>query len=211
MLARPLPDTGERYLSTSLFAVEKHIALSLFNTFSKTRVQFQPFDKDTGLYFEWHPRLSFGKMTQKDFSFGPVKDVLLAAEVNHNPGGRVYLYGAGFDLDIPNFAFFALNVFLRDDPSIDNDSTFQISPSFNIPFTLGELKFEYGGFLDYAGAEGNGEANTLTATQLLLDVGNFTDAPGNLFVGVEYQYWQNKYGVKDAEDNLVQMMVKWFF
>ena len=30
------PDSGERYLSTSLFSVENHIALTLFNSFSKT-------------------------------------------------------------------------------------------------------------------------------------------------------------------------------
>lgn len=183
---------------------------------------FQPFDKDTSHYFEWHPRLSFGKMTQKDFSFGPVKDVSIATELNVSHGGRVYLYGLGFDLDIPHFSFFNVNFYIRDNPAIEGDQTFQISPYFNIPFTIGDLKFNYGGFLDYAGAEGDGEANTLTATQLLLDVSDFAGAPGNLFVGVEYQYWMNKYGVEDgkdlgeagelnAQDNLVQLMVKWFF
>ena len=35
--------------------------------------------------------------------------------------------------------------------------------------------------------------------------------PGNLFVGVEYQYWKNKYGVDGVDENVVQMMAKWFF
>jgi len=66
------PDSGERYLSTSLFAVEKHIALSLFNTFSKTRVQFQPFDKEKVSIYTCGPtvyqRLNIGKFRRYAFT-----------------------------------------------------------------------------------------------------------------------------------------------
>ncbi len=40
------PDSGERYLSTSLFSVENPIGLSLFNTFSKTKIPFTPLEKE---------------------------------------------------------------------------------------------------------------------------------------------------------------------
>ncbi|MBU8871422.1 MAG: hypothetical protein KOO60_11210 [Gemmatimonadales bacterium] len=173
---------------------------------------FQPFEDDTGIYGEWHPRFSFGKISKSDLSFGPVKDVLLATELNFGCGNRAYLYGLGLDLDIPHFSFFAVNFFIRDDPTIVDETTFQISPSWNIPFTLGETKWTLGGFLDYAGAEGdNQEAHLLFVPQLLLDVSNFADAPGNLFVGVEYQSWTNKYGVDAVEESVFQFMAKWFF
>ncbi|MEN8211605.1 MAG: pyridoxal-phosphate dependent enzyme, partial [Thermodesulfobacteriota bacterium] len=66
------PDSGERYLSTSLFAVEKHIALSLFNTFSKTRVQFEPLDKEKVSVYTCgptvHERLNIGKFRRYAFT-----------------------------------------------------------------------------------------------------------------------------------------------
>lgn len=177
---------------------------------------FQPFDKDSAIYGEWHPRFSFGKLTGNDFSFGPVKDVLLATELNVGNQWRAYFYGVGFDLDIPHFAFFSVNFFLRKEfnsqfgPTLEYDS-FQISPSWNLPFTLGEARFEFGGFLDYAGGDGDFEANLLTAPQLLLDVGNFQDKPGSFYLGVEYQYWKNKYGVDGFDESVAQLMGKWVF
>jgi nucleoside-specific outer membrane channel protein Tsx len=177
---------------------------------------WQPFDKDTNIYGEWHPRFSLGKMTGSDMSFGFVKDVLIATELNverftYGAGWRAYLYGVGFDLNIPHFDFFAINFFIRDDMTIADDRTFQISPSWNIPFTLGELRFEFGGFLDYSGAEGDGEAQLLTAPQLLLDVSNFKGSPRNFYIGMEYQYWKNKYGVDGADESVAQLMAKWVF
>ena len=172
---------------------------------------FQPFKNDTHIYGEWHPRLSFGKMTGRNAGFGFVQDILIATELNVGEEWRAYLYGLGFDLDIPYFHFFALNIFIRDDMTIDDDSTFQISPSWNLPFTLGTAHFEFRGFLDYAGAEGDGKAHLLAQPQLLLDLGNFSQKPGNVYVGIEYQYWNNKYGVDGIKESLVQFMGKWVF
>jgi len=171
----------------------------------------QPFDVNTAIYGEWHPRLSFSKMTGSDLSFAFVKDVLVATEINVNNGGRVYLYGAGFDLDIPHFQFFSLNFFIRNNPAIEEETTWQISPSWNLPFNIGSAKFQFRGFLDYSGTAGTSEAQLLTQPQLLLDIGSFSDKPGNFYAGIEYQYWQNKYGIKDIDENYVQFMGKWVF
>ncbi len=177
----------------------------------------QPFDTGSGIYGEWHPRLSFSKMSGSSMSFSFVKDVLLATEINISNGGRVYLYGAGFDLDIPHFQFFSLNFYMRNDPGLDGETTYQISPAWNIPFNIAGAGFQFRGFLDYVGSTGDEgewnyrESNLLMQPQLLLDLGNFSDKPGNLFVGVEYQYWTNKYGLKDIDENYVQVMGKWVF
>ncbi len=172
---------------------------------------FQPFDLDTGIYGEWHPRFSLGKMAGKDMSFAFIKDVLIATELNVAQEWRAYLYGIGFDLDIPHFNFFAINFFIRDDMTINDDTTWQISPNWNVPFTIGAAHFEFGGFLDYTGAEGDGKYQILTQPQLLLDVSNFSGKPGNFYAGIEYQYFKNKYGVDGLDDNLVQLMGKWVF
>lgn len=175
---------------------------------------YQPMEDGTTIYGEWHPRLSFGKITGRDTSFGPVKDVLLASEINMGEGVRIYLYGLGFDLDIPHFAFFSVNVFIRDDNNSE-DTTYQISPSWNLPFTIGQANFEFGGFVDIAGEEGAAKANILAQPQLLLDLGHFWGKDRTLYVGTEYQYWNKKYGLDLPDDasseSFAQFMVKWVF
>ena len=172
---------------------------------------FQPFDRASTIYGEWHPRLSFGKMTGKNTSFAFVKDILIATELNVGQDWRGYLYGVGFDLDIPYFDFFAINFFIRDDMNVYGENTFQISPSWSVPFNLGPARFDFCGFLDYAGREGDLRTNLLMAPQLLLDVSNFSGKPGNLYLGVEYQYWNNKYGVEGVDESVAQLMCKWIF
>lgn len=177
---------------------------------------FQPFDKDLSLYGEWHPRLSLGKMFKQNMAFGPVTDVFLAGETNFGSNAfqntRIYLYGLGFNLDIPKFNFVSLNVYLRDNMAFEDDTSWQISPAWSIPFNIGEAQLTCGGFLDYMAADNdNAKDNILFVPQILLDVGAFHDNPGRLFVGIEYQYWKNKYGVDGIDDNLVQAMAKWFF
>jgi nucleoside-specific outer membrane channel protein Tsx len=174
----------------------------------------EPFANDTSLYGEWHPRFSFNKIFKKEMGQGFFRDVLLATELNVENNGlpwRAYLYGVGFDFNIPHFQFFALNLFVRDDKMIRDDSTFQISPSWNLPFTLGQTNWEFRGFVDFAGAEGEGEAQTLAQPQLLVNLGSLFKQPGTLWVGVEYQYWKNKYGIDGVDENFVQLMGRWDF
>lgn len=174
----------------------------------------EPFANDTSLYGEWHPRFSFNKIFKNEMGSGFFRDVLLATELNVENNGqpwRAYLYGVGFDFNIPHFQFFALNLFVRDDKMIRDDSTYQISPSWNLPFTLGKTNWEFRGFIDIAGAEGEGKAQTLAQPQLLVNLGSIFKQPGTLWVGVEYQYWNNKYGIDGVDENFVQVMGRWDF
>ena len=74
-------------------------------------------------------------------------------------------------------------------------------------FDLG-MKLEFGGFLDYAGAEGNKNkelmksANLLTQPYLALNIND------SIALGVEYQYWQNKFGIKNLNESLPQLMLR---
>jgi cysteinyl-tRNA synthetase len=66
------PDSGERYLSTNLFSVEKNIALSLFNTFSKTKSPFKALEKDKVSVYTCGPtvykRLNIGQLRRYAFT-----------------------------------------------------------------------------------------------------------------------------------------------
>lgn len=167
-------------------------------------------DTDTGLYGEFAPRLSFGKITGADLSFGPLTDVLLAGQIEMAPegGGSRYLYGLGFDLAVPGMDYFQLNTYLRDDKNIPGD-TYQVTLVWGTGFEIAETDWLFKGHFDYAGAEGDKEKSINSAPQLLLDVGDFWGASDKLYAGIEYQYWKNKYGVEGADEHHPQLMVTW--
>lgn len=72
MVVAIFPDSGERYLSTSLFAFEKNIALSVFDTFTKTKVRFKPLDKNKVFVYTCGPtvykRLNVGQLRRYLFT-----------------------------------------------------------------------------------------------------------------------------------------------
>ncbi|WP_300463335.1 cysteine synthase [Desulfobacula sp.] len=66
------PDSGERYLSTSLFSVEKPIALSLFNTVTKSKMPFEALEKEKISVYTCgptvHKRLNVGQLRRYAFT-----------------------------------------------------------------------------------------------------------------------------------------------
>ncbi len=77
------PDSGERYLSTSLFSVEKHVPLSLFNTFTKNKTAFEPIQKGKVSIYTCgptvHERLSIAQLRRYTFT-----DLLVRYIEHHN-------------------------------------------------------------------------------------------------------------------------------
>lgn len=156
----------------------------------------------TGIYGEWHPRLSLSKITGSKLAFGPIKDIYLAGEMNrgNNAGGdfRAYLYGASVDLAVPGFAVFGLSIFSRDDQF--NDPTYQISPFWSAPFNIGPVKMSFDGFIDISGTDSLG-TDIKTQPQLLVDL----TGKGKLQLGIEWWYHKNDL----VKTSAPQAMLKW--
>ena len=171
-----------------------------------------PLAKGTSIYGEWSSRLSLSKVSGYGLTFGPVSDVLLAGELNMSgSGSRVYLYGLGFNIDIPGVKFFKFNTYARKDPS-QPGATYQITWSWLVPFRLANdrLKFVFGGFCDYAGRQHALASNFLAKPELLLDVGNLINKkPGSVYLGVRYVYWYNKLGNKGVKESVPEAMLTW--
>ncbi len=74
-------------------------------------------DRNKGVhayYGEFSPRLSFGKILDRRFELGPIKDVLLAMTYeNGEDDTEAYLIGPGFDLEVPGFNYVTLNFYRR--------------------------------------------------------------------------------------------------
>ncbi|MDB5051372.1 MAG: putative outer rane channel-forming protein [Fibrobacteres bacterium] len=161
-------------------------------------------------YSEIHSRLSAGKISGKDMSFGPVSDVLLAGEIDlPSSFTPTYCYGLGFDLKIPGFAFAFVNVFLRDEVSTKGVS-FQINPVWMLPLSAGPVKGVFGGWVDVMSGEGPDQDWWWQAQPtLLLDVANFWGSPNKLLMGCEYEYFHNFLGIGQGDVNHPQFVVQW--
>ncbi len=152
-------------------------------------------------YGEFSPRLSLSKLSGAEVQFGPVSDVLLASIFEFGKGDvESLLIGPGVDLRIPGFDFFQLNLYRRF-PFNDRDgAVFQLTPAWamTIPVLGSNVIFE--GYIDWNfTSDGNYERNFHFNPRLKYDIGQVvTGASGAAFIGLEYSYWQNKYGIRDS-------------
>lgn len=177
----------------------------------------EPNNPDSSFYGEFSPSLSLGKISGKDLSFGFVKDVSLTATWEFGEVTNAKLFGLGFDLNIPGVPVAKVNIYNRYSESQfypgEVSSAPQVTLVWMAPFKLGSTSWVFEGFLDYAWEEKEvGKvANTVAAPRLWLDTGALWGAPNKFFTGVEYQYWDNKYGSDGIDEGVPQISAKWTF
>lgn len=173
-------------------------------------------NEDHSTYLELSPRLSLGEVSGKKLSAGPIKDVLIATTWEHNAGYRQnqefnnFLYGVGFDLDIPYTQYASVN-FYRADNDIQKDD-YQMTITYGVPFKLGSEDFLVDGFLDWSTAEKGDHASELNwTTQWKWNVGKHISPKTRLYLGVEHSVWNNKFGIQGVDQNDVSALVKYHF
>lgn len=172
------------------------------------------------LYGEAYSTFSLSKILDKDVSFAIFKDFGVTGGVNlgekmdsQQSGFRAWLYGVTLDFDLPGFTYFNVD-FLRHRVTEPEDigSSWQITPVWKFPFQIAGTKWTFEGFADFISKKGNYAAcQVLTQPQLRLDVGDLLGHDDHLFIGIEYQYWYNKYGIKGLHDNVPQALLMWRF
>lgn len=179
------------------------------------------------LYTEISPRLSLGKMSGREVSFGPVKDVLLASTLelgnfddpNHltatGPHFTNKLAGVGVDLAVPGFSFVQANVYHRNnDDKADNE---QLTLVWALPFALAGADFLYDGFIDWSSASADAHPSMNFTSQLKWDLGAQWGQAKSLYAGIEYVHWNDKFGIKDgtfgidSDERNVNLLVKYHF
>jgi nucleoside-specific outer membrane channel protein Tsx len=176
------------------------------------------FKGDRATYYgEIAPRLSAGKILDKDLSVLFIKDFLLSGcyEFGKNSDENL-LVGPAIDLNIPGFDFVQLNLYRRfDDMSSDSDS-WQLTPVWKTTIPVGNTSIVFDGFIDWV--FGDETRNLHICPQLKLDVGALVGMEaGTLYAGIEYDYWKNKYGVRDGsfgldtDQNTFSALVKYHF
>ncbi|MHC8406648.1 MULTISPECIES: outer membrane protein OmpK [unclassified Pseudomonas] len=175
-------------------------------------------------YGEFSPRLSFGKILDRRFEYGPIKDVLLAMTYEYGEDdSESYLIGPGFDLAVPGFNYFTLNFYRRQtDGPRAGDGVWQITPAWSYSIPLGKSDLLIDGYLDWVvdndqNSRGTYHANLHINPQIKYDLGKAVGwGQKQVYVGAEYSYWKNKYGIEnssnlDTNQNTASLLLKVHF
>ncbi len=175
-------------------------------------------------YGEFQPRISLGKVLDKKIEFGPIKDVLLAMTYEFGEGDvESYLIGPGFDLAIPGFDYFQLNFYQRHtEGSRPGDNVWQVTPVWSYTIPVGDSSILIDGYMDWVmdndvNNKGEYHANLHFNPQVKYDLGKALNfGAKQLYVGVEYDYWKDKYGIDDTRafttnQNVTSFLVKFHF
>ncbi len=162
-------------------------------------------------YGEFAPRLSLGKVLDKDLSVLFIKDFLVAGcyEFGKNSDENV-LVGAGVDLDIPGFDFVQVNIYRRYNDRANSPESYQLTPVWKMTIPAGKTSIVFDGFIDWVFADAT--RNLHICPQLKLDLGPLMGmGAGKLYAGIEYDYWKNKYGVSGTDQNTFSGLIKYHF
>ncbi|QSX37647.1 outer membrane protein OmpK [Shewanella sedimentimangrovi] len=180
-------------------------------------IRFNGADEGT-TYGELSTRLSAGKLLNQKLALGPVTDVSVALTLEEGEGPvESFLYGIGLDFNLPIFSYFQLNTYRRHAINGANNSDgWQITPVYrvDIPFAGSNLVID--GFADWVfRTDGNGYHENLHFNpQVKFDLGQmvFGDHRKDaLLVGIEYDYWRNKYGVDGIDQNTYSLIAQYHF
>ncbi len=161
--------------------------------------------------------LSLSWLTGAKLENDVIKDVYVATQwENANPEGIEstdnVLVSAGVRWKVPSFTFFDTNLYYR--LNENEEENFQLTTAWSMPFEVGAAKFAFDGFFDWTTPTENISAGYdvemifHAQPQLKLDMGHFFDKAGQYYVGVEVDYWNNKYGMKDQDQTAPQLLVQ---
>ena len=155
-------------------------------------------DKET--YAEISPRFQISDYKNQAF-----ENIYIATTAEIGDGFTHYLLGLGTNLNIPNFSFFNVNIYHRNNDSARNNQ--QVTLSWALP--LGPLTYD--GFMDYVIANGDEHSSMNFTSQLKYDVAPQLNLKTKLFVGIEYAHWLNKFGIDGVDEKNVNLLVKYHF
>lgn len=176
--------------------------------------------KDNTWYGEFSARVSAKKLGWGSPAKGPLRDILLATTYERGKDRGVAeaaLVGIGTDWKLPGFSYFQANVYARKELYAGGWDSWQITLSGAVPFHIGAQKFVVDGFIDYVGQGGIQHENLHVVPQIKWDLGSAVGTPaGKLWLGVEVDWWRNKYGVDDrtglaTNQKAASVLLRWHF
>ncbi len=163
------------------------------------------------VYVVYRHTLDLGKVTGKNFKFGPVRSVGITGGFDFNskndPGysskKRMLVLGPTLGFDVPGFLNVGLYVLHESNKPVGIASryTYDAHAMLNAAWGIPVGPFSFEGFMNYIASKGQNEFGGGTSPELNIDMALMYDmaplvggAKNTFRVGVEYQYWRNKFG-----------------
>jgi len=147
-------------------------------------------------YAEWSPRLSLSKVAARSLQYGLINDVLISTTVEMSEFQTNFLYGLGIDLNVVGFQFLQLNAYRRNnDHAADN---WQLTSAWAVPFELAKQPFLFDGFFDWTNTTSEQRASLGMSAQLKWGIHPLLGVKNPIYLGVEYVYWHNKFGIANS-------------
>ena len=164
-------------------------------------------------YLVYRHTLDIGKLAGSDIKFGMVRGVGFTFgfdwntknDIGYSSKKRMLVAGPTLMLDVPGFLNVSLLVLDESNAPVGHPNRYtykthgMLTAAWGIPF--GDSPFSFEGFMNIIAPKGKDEfgGDTKTETnfdgQIMADVGRIAGGPKGVFkLGVEYQYWKNKFG-----------------
>ena len=169
------------------------------------------------VYIVYRHTLDLGKLAGRPFAFGPVSGLGLTAgfdvnaknDAGYNSKKRMFVAGPTLMAAVPGFLSVSLlalwesnapyNTFSKvSTPRYSYKTHPMLTAAWGIPIAKSGLSFE--GFANFIASKGRDEFGARTAAEtnidaeVMYDFGGLAGAPGKFKLGIEYQYWKNKFG-----------------
>ena len=164
---------------------------------------------DVTFYGEFSPRI-----TLSDYSAGAFSKIYFSSTVEANSfspkSGKSsdfvnVLLGVGTDIKVPGFKFIKLSAYHRNNELADNN--YQLTLSWAIPFN----NVVYDGFIDWFSTTEDQRASMNFTSQLKYNLSSHLNLTTPLYVGLEYVFWQNKFGIENINERNANFLVKYHF
>lgn len=172
------------------------------------------------IYIVYRHTLDLGKISGADLKYGPVRgfgltggfDVNTKNDAGYNSKKRMLVAGPTLMMDVPGFLNVSLLALWESNAPYNKFSStsterysYDVHPmltlAWGIPFNLGPVPLSFEGFANFIAEKGKNEFGGSTKPetnidmQVMYDVSPLLSASKNTFkVGLEYQYWRNKFG-----------------
>ena len=163
-------------------------------------------------YIVYRNIVSLGKITGSDYKFPMVRDIGATFGFDWNTKNDAYgsrkrmlVVGPTLMMDVPGFLNISVLVLGESNApnGINGRYYYKTHPELDIAWAIpiGDSPFSFEGYFDYIAAKGKDEFGSGTKPethfdgQIMLDVGRVLGGPKGTFkVGLEYEFWKNKFG-----------------
>jgi nucleoside-specific outer membrane channel protein Tsx len=152
-----------------------------------------------------------------------VADVLVAASLEFGSGTvETFTLGPSIDLNVSGFDYLQFGLMRRESVNrsgFNNSDGWQFVPTWSLTIPAGRSEWVIDGFAKWIFATDHGDyhSNFQFNPQIKYNVGkHLSRSDARVYLGIEYYYWSNKYGVKssavvDSDQHAVSFLAKYHF